>query len=214
MLAQASSGERSIPAPTAEAAHDLQRGATCFPRNHEGQRHVRAPLPQGCTQLWTTTARWRNAVHRVVHNGGQAPFSTLACTDGTGTSPRARVTRDCGGKRMTRASTPRAPDGDDTHSTYGRSVGTVMPITYESGPSSDGPPRGPGAACGRTRSSTGRGQDEHALVGQERSALVIGATAWRTFHAAARQRRSERVRNGPRTPRVTPWPGAPGPCSP
>ena len=60
----------------------------------------------------------------------------------------------------------------------------------------------------------GGGRNEHALVGQKRSALVIGMTAWRTFHTAARQRCSERVRNGLRTPRVTPGPGAPGPCSP
>lgn len=92
MLAQVSSGERSIPAPTAESAHDLQRAATCFPRNHEERRHVRTPLPQGCTQLWTTTLRRRSAVHRVVHNGGQAPLSTLACTDGTRSSPGTSAT--------------------------------------------------------------------------------------------------------------------------
>lgn len=32
-----------------------QRGATCFPGNHERQRHVRTPLPQGCTQLWAAS---------------------------------------------------------------------------------------------------------------------------------------------------------------
>src|SRR5690606_34580507 len=113
---------------------NLQRGATCFPRNHEGPRHVRTPLPQGCTHLWTTTLRWGSAFHKVVHNGGQAPFCTLACTDGTGLSPGTRATRGWGGKTKTRASTPRAPNGADTHSVYGRSVCTVTPLTLERGP--------------------------------------------------------------------------------
>lgn len=91
MLAQASCGTRSISAPTAEAVENLPRGARCFPRNHEEQRRLLTPLPQGCTQLWTSAPRWSSAVHRVVHNGGQAPLSTLACTDGTGNTPRCGV---------------------------------------------------------------------------------------------------------------------------
>lgn len=91
LLAQASCGTRSISAPTAEAVENLPRGARCFPRNHEEQRHLLTPLPQGCTQLWTSAPRWSSAVHRVVHNGGQAPLSTLACTDGTGNTPRCGV---------------------------------------------------------------------------------------------------------------------------
>lgn len=197
---------------------NLQRGATCFPRNHEGPRHVRTPLPQGCTHLWTTTLRWGSAVHRVVHNGGQATFCTLACTDGTGSSPGTRATRGwgggCGGKRKTGASTPRAPNGADTHSVYGRSVCAVTPLTLKEGPFAEGPLGVLVLLAGeRGVRPVGGGRDEHALVGQKRSALVIGMTAWRTFHTAARQRCSERVRNGLRTPRVTPGPGAPGPCS-
>lgn len=97
MLAQESCGTRSIFAPTAEAVENLPRGARCFPRNHEEKRHLLTPLPQGCIQLWTSVARWRSAVHRVMHNGGQSPLSTLACVDGTGSTPRCGLMRGCGG---------------------------------------------------------------------------------------------------------------------
>lgn len=162
---------------------------------------IRSPMeqrsPQSCAQRWTSSAQ-HSDLHR--WHGKHAPVRG---------DVRLR------GKWTTRASTPRAPTGDDTRSAHGRSAKIVMPVTLERGAL---PLKGPSACWCSLRANAEfdrrGGRDEHALVGQERSALVIGTTAWRTFHAGARQRSSERVRNGPRTPRLTPRPGAPGPCSP
>lgn len=138
MLAQASSGDRSISVPTPAALAICSGEPHVSPETtrHRGTYGLR--FHKGAHICGQPTLRWGSAVHRVVHNGGQATFCTLACTDGTGSSPGTRATRGwgggCGGKMKTGASTPRAPTGADTHSVYGRSVCTVTPLTLERGP--------------------------------------------------------------------------------
>lgn len=80
---------------------------------------IRSPMeqrsPQSCAQRWSSSAQ-HSDLHR--WHGKHAPVRG---------DVRLR------GKWTTRASTPRAPTGDDTRSAHGRSATIVMPVTLERG---------------------------------------------------------------------------------